>query len=638
VIRTIDVEIVRPGEPHNQLLSPLVNYTALCGRHLSTTVAVPFEHRAVVDMLRPLQEPESADPRDRVRSMEELGKLLAEVLAPIGGISRDLSSAGGDWVELRLLLTPMELSLLPFELLQTNTARGDLADALQRGHRNVVLTRGIRGSGRVAPEWPVVPRILFIAASPGGITRPPVESHALALRKALDPWILPSKEKDAPPDTSALLTILTNATIDDIRRACADTRYDWVHLLVHGGSTGADGRKTYGIVLDGLDHPNVVSGAQLAAALTPIRGGRPGVPPSMVTLCTCHSGRSDNVVYPGASVAQEIHAHGVPVVVASQFPMTFRASVIVADELYRQLLEHGDPRIAVAACRNRLRQWTAPDKHPDEASIVAYCELGAEFAAAQRNLETRRVYRMMETAREWRMKGKAQERLTEASKRIDAVERSLAAQLTVADTASRDGATSERIPFKVRSAALRTEISELRGLQGSVFKRLAELEPAGSKGREDLLVQALRAYGRATEVNPGDHWVATQWLALDLITSKTDKSDDAHCLAWRNAVASAKKEGHLWKHGTLAELYLIAPALFGKESPWEEYCLSELQSLRQNHGPADDPYILESTKRQFERYHDWWAKDKPGVWLEIVQTAAKAVDIFSAPKTQGAVP
>jgi hypothetical protein len=567
--------------------------------------------------------------------------LLAQVLDPIRGIGQDIVGGGDDWIELRLLLTPMELSLLPFELLQTSVARGQIAESLQRGKHNVVLTRGIRHSGRTFPEWPVVPRILFIAASPGGIVRPPVEAHHLALRKALDAWVMPPLPNETIPNTKALLTILSNATIEDIRRICAKTRFDWVHLLVHGGLSGVDGRKTYGVVLDGGDHPNVVDGDQLVKALTPIRDGQPGVPPSLVTLCTCHSGRSDNVVYPGASVAQQIHAYGVPVVIASQFPLTFGGSVVLVDELYRQLLEQGDPRIAVAACRDRLRQLSSPEKHPDEASIVAYCELGGEFPTILRNLQTQRSLRMMETARAWLTAGfkdKARPRLDAASKSIDAAERKLNVELSEAEAESKKGATSERIPFKVRSAGLRAEISELRGLQGSILKRSAEFEPIGSADRNKLLDDARAAYKRAVEVNPGDHWVATQWFALDLITSLTGIFGEEHELTWRNAVADAKKENHLWKHGTLAELYLLAPLLFPNDASWHEKCVQELRTLRQNLGPSDDPYILDSTLRQFERYRDWWAKDKGGEWPRILETAKTGVAVLSAATKHAGAP
>ena len=43
-MRTITLELLRHGPAHNQLLSPLTQYLALCENHSAVTVHVPFEH------------------------------------------------------------------------------------------------------------------------------------------------------------------------------------------------------------------------------------------------------------------------------------------------------------------------------------------------------------------------------------------------------------------------------------------------------------------------------------------------------------------------------------------------------------------------------------------------------------------
>jgi len=43
-MRNVVLEILRHGDPHNQLLSPLTQYLALCGNHPGETVTVPFKH------------------------------------------------------------------------------------------------------------------------------------------------------------------------------------------------------------------------------------------------------------------------------------------------------------------------------------------------------------------------------------------------------------------------------------------------------------------------------------------------------------------------------------------------------------------------------------------------------------------
>ena len=50
-IRNIKLELLRPGPAHNQLLSPLTPYLALCGADGPVTVNIPFEHRHLLNRL-----------------------------------------------------------------------------------------------------------------------------------------------------------------------------------------------------------------------------------------------------------------------------------------------------------------------------------------------------------------------------------------------------------------------------------------------------------------------------------------------------------------------------------------------------------------------------------------------------------
>ena len=43
-MRTITLELLRHGPAHNQLLSPLTPYLALCENHGAVTLHMPFEH------------------------------------------------------------------------------------------------------------------------------------------------------------------------------------------------------------------------------------------------------------------------------------------------------------------------------------------------------------------------------------------------------------------------------------------------------------------------------------------------------------------------------------------------------------------------------------------------------------------
>src|SRR5215208_1217024 len=50
-MRTITLELLRHGPAHNQLLSPLTPYLALCENHGAVTLNVPFEHNQFLHRL-----------------------------------------------------------------------------------------------------------------------------------------------------------------------------------------------------------------------------------------------------------------------------------------------------------------------------------------------------------------------------------------------------------------------------------------------------------------------------------------------------------------------------------------------------------------------------------------------------------
>ena len=54
-IRTVKLELLRSGPAHNQLLSPLTPYIALCGPSAPQTVTMPYEHRQLLTKLARLR-------------------------------------------------------------------------------------------------------------------------------------------------------------------------------------------------------------------------------------------------------------------------------------------------------------------------------------------------------------------------------------------------------------------------------------------------------------------------------------------------------------------------------------------------------------------------------------------------------
>src|SRR3954470_23897740 len=105
-MRTITLELLRHGPPHNQLLSPLTEYLALCENHSGVTVRVPFEHNQMLYRLRLLTYAmgEEAGPFHIKGTAQVIGDLLAEIPAVTADVNRAQSGNAHDSVtHLRLV-------------------------------------------------------------------------------------------------------------------------------------------------------------------------------------------------------------------------------------------------------------------------------------------------------------------------------------------------------------------------------------------------------------------------------------------------------------------------------------------------------------------------------------------------------
>jgi hypothetical protein len=132
-----------------------------------------------------------------------------------------------------------------------------------------------------------------------------------------------------------------------VLQECRNTPYTHIHILTHGdlSETSPD---SYGLVLRGPhDSTEVVSGDQFASALISV--GPQGIHrPTVVTVASCDSGNVGTVIMPGASFAHALHEAGIPLVVASQFPLSKEGSVLLG-EMYSGLLWGENPLVHAAA-------------------------------------------------------------------------------------------------------------------------------------------------------------------------------------------------------------------------------------------------------------------------------------------------
>ncbi len=298
-MRTIQLEILRHGPPHNQLLSPLTEYFALCENHPAVTLRVPFEHAEFMLRLRSLQYKRD-EPEYRPLELEDVSHRITEIMAQVPGLIRELAGQSGEASQpfhLRLILSANELALLPFEI--TNASPGFAGAGqplLLQSQSPVCITREVRRVATEHLDWPPPPnpKILFAAACPKA--QVPLEEHALVMREAIEPWVFPHRTPDERRQRIAEhLTILPQATVRGIEGACASGQYTHVHILAHGVPLKKGDDRRYGLALHDRMDPDlaeIVEGSRLAKALrSPLKNGTGGFArPTVVTLAACNAG------------------------------------------------------------------------------------------------------------------------------------------------------------------------------------------------------------------------------------------------------------------------------------------------------------------------------------------------------------
>jgi beta-lactamase superfamily II metal-dependent hydrolase len=642
-IRLVTVELLRPGPPNNQLLSPLTQYLAVCGDAGAGVVTVPYEHGRFERLLKELRY-ETGDREDRLAMLHDLGSDMGKLLGGVPGLPGSLSidlNQSGTLVHLRLTLSASELALLPFEVAKapvTASVAGESWLSLQT-RPSVCMTRNIR---TVSPEgvvWPERPRILFIAGNPAEV---PYEEHREILVKAVERFKYPEidEEISEPGRTQIgdLLTILIDPTLAEVLEECRKARYTHVHVLAHG-DLDATSPGAYGLVMRGsADSPDVVSGDRFRTAITSLRHR-----PTVVTVASCDSGNVGTVVIPGASFAHELHQAGIPLVVAAQFPLSIEGSVPLTERLYNGLLWGEHPLVLVHEARAELHARFTANWH-DWASLVVYEALPRTLADQLDALKYRQAKRAMDSALEQidravKMPDRSQDRFQELRR---AVEYAL-----------------ERLPLNGQYAV------ECVGLRASSRKRVAQaafaLAEHGALLEDpyDLLDAARLDYDRAVRgllVNDSRilrrlatlHWVLVQVVSLSMVLGLDTENG-----AWEAARLSARRycdhsdvEQRAWAHASLAELWLVRLGASGlseqDQKKAHDQAVEHAEELNRLY-PWQDEFPVKSTRRQLERYASWWghqrfAEDlakrgaqRPALWegeFGVIQTAQRLVKML----------
>ena len=430
--------------------------------------------------------------------------------------------------------------------------------------------------------------------------------------------------------------MLPDASLERIRQACLTNEFTHVHLLAHGAPFDQAGDRRYGVALFSDTDPakgDVVDGERLAMALM-ARGssGTTRHGPTVVTLATCDSGNINSVLAPGGSIAHELHAGGIPWVIASQFPLWMRPSSIAAEVLFSGLLNGDDPRWVLSVLRQRLRT-DSPGTH-DWASIVAYATVPWDFE------------QQVNAFRDKQMRAKVEIKFARIDELVGANEDGPATRETRDPAATKTDLDALCNSIRDDLAAWRAELavtvsakekaerlgmsaaSEKRiGIAYSILSRMEESKKAYEKSRD--------FYRNAIATEPYNHWVITQYLSI-LATPVLAPEDQAKSLTkqygrwWVAArqiaewqVRNATGNDRAWALATLAELSLLG-VIYSESSFDTNDARGKILELCQGICDAvhDDRFPILSTSRQFKRYLNYWCRNE---WKDLAQIAVKTL-------------
>ncbi|WP_250000903.1 CHAT domain-containing protein [Actinoplanes sp. M2I2] len=609
------IEFFRFGRNDTGMLRTDDRYLQARGNEPVREVHIPIDHGDFLAKIDNLRYAVEHDSDRRQESLDELAALVSEVLGPC--------AERGEPVQIDLVTNAAELSALPFELAEGPGRRPIFAVS----EPPVVLTRRVRlGASGPRRLWWSHPRVLFAAASPAGAGDPvPLVAHRKALREALNPWSEPLPVPgmaDPPRDVDRMLTVIERAGLSTIREAAlAAVRegrpYTHLHVLAHGCEVGTRHKPAFGVALFDDDGKSVarVTPGQLREALRPIEPGF-----VVVTLAVCDGGNEQNSVSGGGSIAHELHGAGVPVVVASQFPLTFAGSRIFTESFYRRLLAGRDVRLALHDARSRLHQEGAETAH-DWASMVGYVQLPEDYQDRLYEVAMKAEWASLHTAQRWSDR-LVHEGITDPK-----------AYDTVADLlGQRIESLTGYVEGEVAEPAVAARLENL-GLLGSAQKRLAELafrraRLAGSDrdawlatAREEL-ERARHWYQQGFTENLSHHWHGVQALSLEAaLTGRI-----ARVGQWYAAREAAELDDDLWRAASLAEVLLLSP-MAGQQRTvaGAEEQLAELVRRVRAQTP-EAPFPIDSTIRQLERYAGWWTTGHgyfPGAAGDLAEDAGQ---------------
>jgi hypothetical protein len=170
------------------------------------------------------------------------------------------------------------------------------------------------------------------------------------------------------------------------------------------------------------------------------------------------------------------------------------------------------------------------------------------------------------------------------------------------------------------------------GIYGSTYKRIGLLCcKIGDEGKSQKnLKEALKYYRKAKDEGVADEcvslWVSTQVLCLKAVLGYPSDPEN-YKIAIRQAewnILKSQKLTRGWAFADMAELEMLAnyhfPERFSEDAEQRvKQCCQKILKLLD-----EDNFAIESTKRQFKRYIEYWG-DKVDKWKAIAEVAVDAL-------------
>lgn len=646
-MRTVTLEFLRHGTAHGHLLSPLARYMALCGSHEPADISVPFDHAELLTRLRALLYREARETLDL--RLSETARAMSLVLGAVPGLVAELADPGGSDepgpIHLRIIFNANELALLPFELANSANAFPGAGQPLAlQPQVPVCITREVRRPSGHLTVWPPAPRVLFAASSAGGNV--PFVDHRLALERAIEPWLFHYQDGNEAEKRQRMeehLTVIEGASVKALLDACASGSYTHVHLLAHGVPINGQPGSQYGIALNSEipGQTDVVDGSRLATLLRPQIKGRIQnlARPAVITLAVCNAGGSAaeaesaaQAIGAGASIAHALHECGIPLVVASQFPLSFPGSVVMAEVLYGGLLSGADPRLLLIDVRRQLKV-RVPASH-DWASVVAYAAFPPDLDQQLAEVCVARASRSIEAA------------LNHADRATLTMSTLLSSSAGSAKIKTGDGGVQDlqemvKAPrAKLRAAMERMESvlrlslankSVIHGLLASAYKRKSEMFWRAAGADQDYQNESLTAleqsrseYRKAFEADRAEIWASIQALVLTAaLDGASGLNPDEMNLGRLLSIADSHAEERTrraWARGNLLELQLLKiianDAVGDLPHTWQETADELVRAV------GAEAAEIHSTRRQLSR----WVEFFPAVRAETARRRQQALE------------